>query len=334
MTRSFPTLGKRAGAITMVAAALVFVGAPLADARTGGSKSFGSRGSQTYSAPPSTRTAPTPAAPIERSITQPGKSTMAPTANAARPGMAQPSRWGGSFGGLLMGGLLGAGLFGLLSGAGLFSGLGSLAGMLGFMLQIGLLVGVAWLVMAFLRGRQTPAMAGAGGNPMGGGMARSGLGGPMDGGNAGAGGAGSVAGGGQLALQQADFESFERLLGRVQQAFSNENIAALRALSTEEVVTVLSEDIAANERQGLRNEISGVRLLSGDLAESWRERDAEYATVAIRFELVDTMVDRKTGRVVGGNANVPTEATEIWTFRRQTGSGQAGWRLSAIQQSA
>src|SRR5213082_2131090 len=43
-----------------------------ADARAGRGGSFGSRGSQTFSAPPSTATSPS-ARPIERSMTQPGQ---------------------------------------------------------------------------------------------------------------------------------------------------------------------------------------------------------------------------------------------------------------------
>src|SRR3982074_1617847 len=42
-----------------------------ADARAGRGGSFGSRGSQTFSPPPSTATSPS-ARPIERSMTQPG----------------------------------------------------------------------------------------------------------------------------------------------------------------------------------------------------------------------------------------------------------------------
>ena len=45
--------------------------ASAADARP--RSSFGSRGSQTFSAPPSTRTAPNAARPMERSMTQPGQ---------------------------------------------------------------------------------------------------------------------------------------------------------------------------------------------------------------------------------------------------------------------
>ena len=71
----------------------------LADARAGGGSSLGSRGSQTWSAPPSTSTAPY-AAPMQRSLT--------PTAR----GYGQRLRLyrGGGFGSGLMGGLIGVGL--------------------------------------------------------------------------------------------------------------------------------------------------------------------------------------------------------------------------------
>jgi predicted lipid-binding transport protein (Tim44 family) len=70
-----------------------------------------------------------------------------------------------------------------------------------------------------------------------------------------------------------------------------------------------------------------VKLLQGDLAEAWREGDADYASVAIRYSLIDKMLERSTGRPV---AELPSEATEVWTFVRSRG---ANWELSAIQQT-
>src|SRR5262249_5490270 len=58
-------------ALGAVAAVLAFAMTD-ADARAGRGGSFGSRGSQTFSAPPSTTTSPG-ARPIERSMTQPGQ---------------------------------------------------------------------------------------------------------------------------------------------------------------------------------------------------------------------------------------------------------------------
>jgi len=72
-----------------------------------------------------------------------------------------------------------------------------------------------------------------------------------------------------------------------------------------------------------------VKLLQGDLAEAWREGMTDYATVAMKFSLVDKMVDRSAGRVVEGDDH-PQTATEVWTFRRERGGS---WLVSAIQQA-
>src|SRR4029077_7693978 len=115
-----------------IATALVLVSAD-AQARVGGGFSGGSRGMRTFSPPPATPTAPS-AAPIQRSITQPGHAAaLGQTGN--RPVFFR----GGLFGGLAAG-FLGAGLFGLLFGHGLFGGMGGFASVLGLVLQSGLLV--------------------------------------------------------------------------------------------------------------------------------------------------------------------------------------------------
>jgi predicted lipid-binding transport protein (Tim44 family) len=284
-----------------------------ADARVGGGGSFGSRGTRTFSAPPTTPTAPTPAKPVERSMTQPS-SGAATLANAPAG-----SRFGSGFGGLLLGGLLGAGLFGLLTGAGLFGGLTGFASFLGLMLQVGLIAGAVYLVMGYLRSRQQPALAGVGGRAS---SPRTVLNGVP--GGVGAGAASS------LMIDAADYDAFERLLGDVQTAYSREDAIALGDMTTPEMLSYFSRDLADNARKGVRNEVADVKLLQGDLAEAWREGSGDYATVAMRFSLRDTVVDRATGRVISGG---PEEATEIWTFRRDRGQAAQGWQLSAIQQA-
>jgi len=64
------------------------------------------------------------------------------------------------------------------------------------------------------------------------------------------------------------------------------------------------------------------------LAEAWREGDTDYATVAMKFALKDSMVERTSGRTVDGGE--PSEVTELWTFMRARGGN---WLLSAIQQT-
>src|SRR6202163_2923719 len=288
-----------------------------ADARIGGGGSMGSRGTRTFSAPPSTSTAPMAAQPMQRTITQPGSPGLgAPVAPGGgffnRPGM-------GMLGGLAAG-FLGAGLLGMLFGGGMFSGLGGLSSIFGLILQIGLIIIVVRLAMAWWQRRHTPASAYAGAAPgasVGPGMFRTGSGF----------GLGSAPA--PLEIAPADYEAFERLLCEIQAAWSNEDVARLHTLATPEMVSYFTKDLAENKARNVINKVSDVKLLQGDLAEAWREGDTDYASVAMRFSLVDKTIERTTGRLVAGS-EAPTEATEVWTFVRPRGSD---WELSAIQQT-
>ena len=127
-----------------------------------------------------------------------------------------------------------------------------------------------------------------------------------------------------------DYEAFEKLLRDIQTAYGREDRAALRSLTTPEVTGYFTEELDANATRGVANRIEDVRLLQGDLAESWREGAVDYATVAMRFALVDYTVKKTDGTVVEGDRTKPTEAVEVWTFQRPAGGG---WVLSAVQQS-
>ena len=319
-------------AIAAIATALVVAAADYADARAGRGSSAGSRGMRTYSTPAPTQTAPSTAAPMQRSMTQPGRTGTAGAATAARPGL-----FGGMFGGGLLGGLaagfLGAGLFGLLFGHGLFGGMAGFASIIGLLLQVVLVVIVARLLFAWWQRRNAPAYASGAPSPgaapggptthaytgLGSGLG-AGLGGGMFGGNKPA--------DEPLSIEKEDYDAFERLLGDVQAAYSTEDLNALRRLVTPEMLSYFSEDLADNASRGVVNQVSDVKLLQGDLAEAWREGSTEYATVAMRFALTDRMVERSSGRTVEGGS--PSEATELWTFMRSRGGE---WLLSAIQQT-
>ena len=292
------------------------------DARIGGGLSSGSRGSRTFSAPPSTSTMPS-ASPLERTVTQPNFANPRPSL-APSPGgfFGRSGVWGG-----LAAGFLGAGLFGLLFGHGFMGGLGGLVSFLGLIFQLGLIALVAMFLWRWFQRRNEPAYAGSHYRDSSTGGLSGGLG-------VGAGqSAGSTTGTGarqrsdDVGITSADYDAFERLLGEIQTAYSNEDLNALRARAMPEMVSYFSEDLAQNASRGVVNRISDVKLLQGDLAEAWSEGSTDYATVATRFALNDTMVDRASGRVVEGG---PQEVVESWTFRRVHGGP---WLLSAIQQA-
>src|ERR1700735_2012205 len=115
-----------------------------ADARIGGGVSSGSRGARTFAAPPSTSTAPGTAQPFNRTFSQPGSPGIGGAAGGGffnRPGR-------GMLGGFAAG-FLGAGLLGMLFGGGMFGGLGGLSSLLGLILQIGLIVFLGWMGVAW-----------------------------------------------------------------------------------------------------------------------------------------------------------------------------------------
>jgi len=287
-----------------------------ADARIGGGASSGSRGTRTFSAPPSTSTAPGTAQPFNRTMTQPGSPGIG--APAATAGGGFFSRPGGMLRGLAAG-FLGAGLLGMLFGGGMFSGLGGLSSIFGLILQIGLIVIVVRLAMSWWQRRHAaePAYAGAPAGAAAPANMRAGS------------GFGLGSGSGPLEIVPSDYEDFERLLGEIQDAWSKEDIGKLHTLATPEMVSYVTQDLAAHKSRNEVNLVSGVKLLQGDLAEAWREGDTDFASVALRYALIDKTVDRATGRLVAGS-EAPTEATEVWTFLRPRG---AGWELSAIQQT-
>ncbi len=332
---------KRAGAkltsVLGVSLVLALMASGPADARRGGS--FGSRGMRTYQAPPPTRTAPQQTAPVQRSMTQPPKATQ--PAPAAATAAGQPARRGGFLGGMgggLLGGLVAGGLIGMMLGNG-FGGMG--AGLANTLMQVALIGGGIWLVTALLRRRRAgAAFAGAAAGP-----ARAAYvphGGGFDSGPA------RASGGFQareapppayepqpeashdIGLMQSDRDTFERLLGEIQDAFGREDYGALRERTTPEIMSFLSEELSQNAVQGRRNQVSGTRLLQADVAEAWREAGADYATAALRYESIDVMRERQSGAVLEGDPDSPTETTELWTFVRRAGDD---WKLSAIQEA-
>jgi predicted lipid-binding transport protein (Tim44 family) len=309
----------------------------VAEARRAGG-GFGSRGSRTFSTPPVTRTAPAPAAPIDR--------TMTPRPNSGQPGITNPAAQNrptgprpgffNGFGGSMLGGLLMGGLVGMLLGHGLGGGIG----FLGLLLQVGLVVLLISFAMRFFGRSGSPAYSAPSGSPRSS-AATSGAPsfripriGEGIGGAAAAATATSAAaagGAGEIGIDQRDLDRFEAILKEVQAAYGAEDYAALRRLTTPEAMSYLAEELSENATRGLKNEVRDVHLVQGDVAEAWRENGADYATVAMRYESVDVMRERATGRVVSGEADRLTEAVEVWTFQRKPGTD---WQVSAIQGTA
>jgi predicted lipid-binding transport protein (Tim44 family) len=285
--------------------------------------------------------------PVQRSMTPqtPGAPYAPFGQNAGYP------RRGGLMGGLgggLLGGLLVGGLVGGLMGHGFGYGGG---GLLPLLLQLGVLFAIGYFALKFFRSRSGYAPAASNSNALfaggsGGGFG-GGLGGGLGGGSGGGFGAGAMGGSGagpmgfaagpqpsgpavSIPLNEADNETFSRLLIELQDAFGHEDYGRLRAITTPEVMSYLAEELSQNAVQGRRNDVIGTRLLQAQVTEAWREGVNEYASAALRFENIDVYRDRNTGQVVQGDPQRPTQASELWTFVRANGGA---WLVSAIQEA-
>jgi predicted lipid-binding transport protein (Tim44 family) len=301
--------------MVLVSAVTVLVCAGEALARPGGGFSLGSRGLRSLQVPPTTRTAPRQAMPLDRSMTQSGQSTaLARHGAAAMPRAFQrPGLLGG-----LAAGFIGAGLLGMLFGNGFFGGLGGFASMLGLLAQIAVVTGIGWLAWSWWQRRGMAAFAGLSPRQLADAYDRPRAdfanlmpGGSDDGANADL---------GSLQLGGDDFDSFERLLGEIQTAHARADAAALQPRVTSEMLDRLAAELPA----GPAVNVGKVTLLQGDVSEAWREREADYASVAMRYAL-----DGFEREPAGGAAQ-RVEVTEVWTFRRAPGGD---WQLSAIQQT-
>ncbi len=61
----------------------------------------------------------------------------------------------------------------------------------------------------------------------------------------------------------------------------------MRQLMTPEMVGYFSEELTKNASRGVRNVVSDVRLLAGDITESWDEGELQYATAYMKWSATD-----------------------------------------------
>ncbi len=309
-----------------------------ADARAGRGGSMGSRGSRSFSAPK-------PYSPPKTlQPTRPSPVPSTPSGTMTRPS-STPTQSGGSFwrsfGGGLLGGLAGGLLFhSLFGGPPAHAAPGTTGGFGIGLLDILLLAGIAYLIYAFVKKRREAAVAE-------GPALQSSLEQPVY----------------QPAFQQPPYyeiqpetdsdlqeglrhikqmdPSFDEtrfpdqvmdFFFRVQGAWANRDLSPMRDELTEEMYRILQEDADRLKSEGVINRLENIAVRSVDITEAWQEQGSDYITVRVYANLLDYMVDEKTGEVVSGSRTEPVKFEEYWTFTRPIGPNP--WKLSAINQPA
>lgn len=341
---------KSFGRAAMLFVAAVFVFGVMMEstawARAGGGGSSGSRGDRSFSAPsmPS-RPSPSPGSPMAPG-SQPGLSSPQ---RPISPSPASPSSGGwfsrspfmqGLAGGLA-GGLLGSLLFG---GSGHASPMGGHSGGgIGFLdiIIIGALLYFGWKF--FMKKKREESQAGAyygdaksyqSERSLSSPQAEPGYGGelresyPLQ---------DDVAKGLEL-IRKTDpifdeekfKEAVQDMFFRIQASWMNRSLEGVENMLTGEMADFFKKEFSAMKEKGRINRLENIAMRKVEPSEVWQEMGKDYITVLFTANLLDYVVDDKTGGVVEGDKLSPVKFQEFWTFCRDLGA--PSWQLAGINQ--
>ncbi len=116
---------------------------------------------------------------------------------------------------------------------------------------------------------------------------------------------------------------------KFQAAWSNRDLSNVSNKIKPELLQQLDGDISQLKNKRLINRIDHIAVKGSDLIETWNEYGEEFVTLRFRANLVDYTVDETTGNTVNGDKTSPQSFEEDWTFARQ--SHTDAWKLTAIE---
>jgi predicted lipid-binding transport protein (Tim44 family) len=294
-------------------------------ARAGGGRTSGSR---SYSSGGSSARTPTSTPPAQqRAYQQPQPSV--PPSGAGRSFLS------GLAGGVA-GGLLGGMLFRSLGFAG---GMGEGEGGFGFgdILLIMVILGIIYFVVKRFRSRNTMQMstAGAGSMPYSYPLPSPE---PIFTPSSATDSAGVPASEGLRHIRAMDpsfdeknFKDLaEDIFFKIQGAWTRRDLSGVRHLLTQEMLGVLGRDREELIAKKQMNKLENIAVREVEIVEAGQEKGEDYISVRIYANLLDYVVDEKSGQVISGSSSDPVKFVEYWTFTRNV--GEKNWVLAGIAQ--
>jgi len=118
--------------------------------------------------------------------------------------------------------------------------------------------------------------------------------------------------------------AFELILG----AYSQGDAQTLKPLLSNDVFANFSQAIRDREQAGETLEDTLVGITSAEIVEAFAENHTENITVKFVSEQINATRD-ENGDVVDGNPNAVMDATDFWTFARESNSKDPNWTLVA-----
>ena len=304
---------------------MLFVGVTVlefeAHARAGGGRSFGSRGTRSYSQPGRTYSRPSPSRD-----------------QAASPNRPSPfQQQGGGFLRGLAGGVLGGVLGGMLFRSLGFAGGGAMGGGIG-MFDIILIVGILYLIYRFIQKRRAAA------TPFNQNMNYREVQQPertmpFQGEVQSFSPESDDVAAGLANIRQMDPHFDENrfndgvmdMFFKVQGAWMNRDLSPVTGLLTDEMKGIFQQDVDTLVGEKKINRLENIAVRNVEIVEAWQESGQDYITARIYANLLDYTTNDTTGEVLSGSKTDPVKFEEYWTFSRPVGGNS--WKLSAISQS-
>jgi predicted lipid-binding transport protein (Tim44 family) len=118
---------------------------------------------------------------------------------------------------------------------------------------------------------------------------------------------------------------------KVQGAWNKQDTAALSALCGRELMQTWEQELSQSRARNQQNRMENIALRESEISEVWTENGEDFITVRLHANLLDYTIDAKTGAVVSGSNSDAIEFEEYWTFSRPVGPN--AWKLAAVQQA-
>jgi len=117
---------------------------------------------------------------------------------------------------------------------------------------------------------------------------------------------------------------------KIQSAWMHKDLAPAAVMMTAEMRQVFQSDLDLLIREKRTNRLENIAVRKVEIVDAWQESGQDFITTLIYANLLDYTTDDISGQVVDGSKTEPVKFEEYWTFCRPVGPNP--WQLSAIDQ--
>jgi predicted lipid-binding transport protein (Tim44 family) len=120
------------------------------------------------------------------------------------------------------------------------------------------------------------------------------------------------------------------LFFQIQGAWKNRDLSPVQNILDSDAKEHLEREVSRLKTSKQVNYLENIAVREKELMETWEEMGKKYSTIRFSANLLDYTLQEDTQQLVEGSKTTPVKFEEYWTFSKDTGS--SSWKLSAIQQ--